>query len=605
MGGIMVQKLNTKKQILFALGILVLSKASFSHDYRMHSWLIPRGVEILQNEYPKIAKKLDITFMVGDAGVYWPDNYSTTPNWKCPSYGLLAGLVSYGAVMGAAYFPWGLWWLGAMVGAGAGAGLYWAVFGTGTENPFNLKDIKMGWDGYMWNQKLIGRKGKWGDEMKWASAEHYEGKIGGKIGVGVTAGILILPPPGLPIPAIPVVSLLASAGEKCEEYFNKSSEYYKKGNFRESMKWLGRASHLIQDVTDPCHTWSPWLVLPLPLPLDINILTASISYWKYFGYLAATLLNYELSQVRRLPYFDRAKKIGSKVDDKSIDSFLVDSGAIYKNDDGEVFKSVRDFVHYTVVRTDDMAMETWPSESSLFDSIIPFAQRIQAGFFYYWYIKNIEKPPEITLLTYTTDGDTFIPIPDISTPRIIVYENSVTIKGTIRDSLLHDCKMEGRTNYGNWKNFKYGTDFGINGDTFQYTTSLRPGVNRIEFRALNPAYQWHKGGPTPKAIIVIYDAWRIFVSIKSPDFDECFGITDTLPLEVHFTDKINKRIDYPCVRVFRNDSLVFEACDSFSTPVDSATISEYLSSLPEGTYMIKAEIVINSKCTTCEREGTW
>jgi hypothetical protein len=33
MEGMMVQKLNTKKQILFALGILVLSKASFSHDW--------------------------------------------------------------------------------------------------------------------------------------------------------------------------------------------------------------------------------------------------------------------------------------------------------------------------------------------------------------------------------------------------------------------------------------------------------------------------------------------------------------------------------------------------------------------------------------------
>jgi hypothetical protein len=101
-----------------------------------------------------------------------------------------------------------------------------------------------------------------------------------------------------------------------------------------------------------------------------------------------------------------------------------------------VFKSVKEFVHYAVYKTES-------HKGSGLDAIIPFAQRIQAGFFYYWYIKNIEKPPKIGV-SYAISGDTLIPISEESEEPLIVYTDSITIKGTIIDSLLHDCKMRGK-----------------------------------------------------------------------------------------------------------------------------------------------------------------
>jgi hypothetical protein len=357
-----------KKLTFIALSIFVLSKVNFAHNFRVHNWLIPRGVEILQNKYPKIAKELDTTFMVGDAGVYWPDNYSTTPNWKCPSYGILAGTVAWGTVMGIACFTkyfWGQWWAAAIVGAAAGVVLYWAVFGW--EFP---------WDGHMWNKKYIGAEGRWGHKMRWATVEHYENtsRRGGKF------GIILIPPPHLPISPIPIIYPPTPAGAKCKEYFDKSCEYYKKGNFSESMKWLGRASHLIQDVTDPCHSWSPWLVLPLPFPLRMDILTAPHLYWKLYGVIACLTVGLESLQGVRYKYYERAKQFEAMVQDGTINDYL-DNGVVYRDENGEVFKSIRDFVTYTVRHTE--AIKDYGLAG-----IIRHSQRIQAGFFYYWYIKK-------------------------------------------------------------------------------------------------------------------------------------------------------------------------------------------------------------------------
>jgi hypothetical protein len=115
-------------------------------------------------------------------------------------------------------------------------------------------------------------------------------------------------------------------------------------------------------------------VVPVPFSVSFSDIR-SIAFWKDYGKKIAPLI-IQLFQLPRKKYYDLAKEaVGKK------DNFLVNSGAIYKDDKGKVFKSVKDFVQYTVNKSES-------HKDNGLTAIIPFAQRIQAGFFYFWYIKK-------------------------------------------------------------------------------------------------------------------------------------------------------------------------------------------------------------------------